>query len=156
MHDLSFPERLQCQMRCYLTALNVFRLIDEEYAWAEESFKTRDLAFPPASPKRMRDGERGYQDLASLPSSASRVFCMMKELKQRYVMADAHLLLSQREAIHSTQMMDATDTLSLLVSENLLDKAIILAKLTDEDTERYGLGLVFEKMTTNILSDTDE
>jgi len=156
LHDLSFSERLRRQMRCYLTALNAYRLIDEDYAWAEESFKTRDLAFPPASPKRMRDGDRGYQDVGSLPSSAPRVFCVMQELKRRYVIADAHLLLSQRDAMRSTQMMDATDTLSLLVAENLLDKAIILAKLTDQDTERYGLTLVFEKMTSSILADSDE
>jgi hypothetical protein len=154
--DIPFEERLQMQAKCYLAALNLFRQIGSDFCWSEESFQTRDVEFPPASPKRMRDGEDGYLDVTSLPKPAPREFYTLKDLKRRYVVTNSQLILVKRGVLRSAQILSETDTLSLLVDGNEFEKAILLAKLCDNDTECFGLTLVFRKMADNAISLYDE
>lgn len=150
-NEISFTDKLKKQIQCYLAALQVIQLIDDDYAWIESAGNFDDLDFPPASPKRKREGDFNYSDHPSYPNPPPRTLRTLKDLKKSYALASSLLTLSNSNS-GFTKMRNEQDTLTLLIDENYIDKAILLAKLCDKQTEFFGMSSVFKKLINNILN----
>lgn len=136
---------LKRQAKCYLSCINALKLVNPSYAWIvkpvlqkNNSEETSSFSF---SPKHTHDG----MEINQQPSTKPRLEVLeMAEIQKDFQLVCARLKLANKCSDLTGPSMSPVETVALLVSANLFDDAVNLAKLFNLDQRMILEGLAMK------------
>jgi len=132
-------ESIKKQVTCYLITLNCLKIVNPKYSWIVKPSARR----LPSSPLTKRKHNTNAEEQESIQSSIE--ILDSDDIKREYELVKARLRLLQKDeknyAIANT-LLDATETVTLLISANLYDLAFNLSSLLKLNYEPIFEGIV--------------
>jgi nuclear pore complex protein Nup160 len=158
---------LKQQVKCYLACLNALRLVNPNYAWivkpvlrmSDPSSRAGQLG-PGASPKHDLEG-----DILATTNKKPRMDVLeASDIEREFQLVSARLKLAnctnkkKKEGLASITGpgLSANDTLALLISSNLYEEAVKIAKLFKLDSRPILEGLTTRCVRLSKARPTDQ